>query len=286
MLRPFRIVAEQLRRTAAAPAAGHGDAGNGDGAARRRRELRSQGAADAGDADVDVRDGRWHAPTGSKAAVKEARGGDLGGAAMTALGEDDQVLATFLKGLELYQAAQLDQRGHAVPELDADGADLRAVAIVPRRRAGGRQSPQRSGGLDPERVAPRRRMRRSRGSPAKNGSRPASRRSRFRRSSSPFNSRRRRAIEESCSGSPTCWADERATRSRCWRRTSTRIRPMPRRCSPRSSAPTAGTSTRRNRPRSPADRANLAKWSKAYAATKGPMQPLVAAWVKHVQDLK
>ena len=35
-----------------------------------------------------------------------------------------------------------------------------------------------------------------------------------------------------------------------------------------------------------ADRANLAKWSKAYAATKGPMQPLVAAWVKHVQGLK
>jgi len=35
-----------------------------------------------------------------------------------------------------------------------------------------------------------------------------------------------------------------------------------------------------------ADRANLAKWSKAYAATKGPMQPLVDAWVKHVQSLK
>jgi hypothetical protein len=35
-----------------------------------------------------------------------------------------------------------------------------------------------------------------------------------------------------------------------------------------------------------ADRANLAKWSKAYAATKGPMQPLVAAWVKHLQELK
>jgi hypothetical protein len=33
-----------------------------------------------------------------------------------------------------------------------------------------------------------------------------------------------------------------------------------------------------------ADRANMAKWAKAYAATKGPMQPLVAAWVKHVQD--
>ena len=46
---------------------------------------------------------------GSKAAVKEARGGDLGAAAMTALGEGDQVLATFLKGLELYQSSQLDR---------------------------------------------------------------------------------------------------------------------------------------------------------------------------------
>ena len=35
-----------------------------------------------------------------------------------------------------------------------------------------------------------------------------------------------------------------------------------------------------------ADRANMAKWSKAYAATKAPMQPLVAAWVKHIQGLK
>jgi VWFA-related protein len=47
--------------------------------------------------------------TGSKAAVTEARRGDLGAAAMTALGDGDQALAMFLKGLELYQAAQLDR---------------------------------------------------------------------------------------------------------------------------------------------------------------------------------
>ena len=35
-----------------------------------------------------------------------------------------------------------------------------------------------------------------------------------------------------------------------------------------------------------ADSANMAKWSKAYTATKGPMQPLVAAWVKHVTGAK
>jgi hypothetical protein len=34
------------------------------------------------------------------------------------------------------------------------------------------------------------------------------------------------------------------------------------------------------------DRANLAKWSKAYAAAKGPMQTLVETWVKYVQGLK
>ena len=38
-------------------------------------------------------DGR---PAGSKAATKEARSGDLGSAAMTALGDGDQVLAMFL----------------------------------------------------------------------------------------------------------------------------------------------------------------------------------------------
>ena len=35
-----------------------------------------------------------------------------------------------------------------------------------------------------------------------------------------------------------------------------------------------------------ADRANMAKWARAYALAKGPMQPLVTAWVKHVQDAK
>ena len=34
------------------------------------------------------------------------------------------------------------------------------------------------------------------------------------------------------------------------------------------------------------DKANIAKWSKAYTVSKGAMQPLVAAWVKHVQSLR
>ena len=36
--------------------------------------------------------------------------------------------------------------------------------------------------------------------------------------------------------------------------------------------------------RTAADRANMTKWAKAYVGTKGPMQPLVAAWVKHVRE--
>ncbi|HWI17302.1 MAG TPA: hypothetical protein VNT81_06125, partial [Vicinamibacterales bacterium] len=34
------------------------------------------------------------------------------------------------------------------------------------------------------------------------------------------------------------------------------------------------------------DKTNMTKWARAYAGTKGPMQPLVAAWVRHVQEQK
>ena len=72
-------------------------------------EFRSQGTADAGDADADRSRRPKRGRPARKPAMKEARGGDLGAAAMTALGDGDQVLATFLKGLELYQKAQLDR---------------------------------------------------------------------------------------------------------------------------------------------------------------------------------
>jgi tetratricopeptide (TPR) repeat protein len=48
-------------------------------------------------------------PAASKAAVKEARSGQLGAAAMTALADGDQALAAFLKGLELLQQSQIDR---------------------------------------------------------------------------------------------------------------------------------------------------------------------------------
>jgi hypothetical protein len=34
-----------------------------------------------------------------------------------------------------------------------------------------------------------------------------------------------------------------------------------------------------------ADKINIAKWAKAFTGSKSAMQPLVAAWVKHVQSL-
>ena len=223
--------------------------------------------------------------TGSKAAVKEARSGDLGGAAMTALGENDQVLATFLKGLELYQSAQLDKAAIQFQNSMQMAPTLRAVAAVPRRRAGGRQPAQGSRGADPERVAPTRRTRRSRGSPAKSGSRRASPRSRSRRWSARCRSRRGPGREEAaghclCARRPVERRGRRA--DAVPRRQSDRYRGAAggdlRHIQPASSAPQPATLA--------ADRANMAKWSKAYAATKGPMQPLVAAWGKHVQELK
>lgn len=45
----------------------------------------------------------------AKAAIKEARSGSLGAAAMTALTGGDQMLAAFLKGLELLSAGQADR---------------------------------------------------------------------------------------------------------------------------------------------------------------------------------
>ena len=109
MIRPFRVVADTAAATAGAPAAVGvlpnemamvllGGLGNFD-----RKELLTPAMLTSMFALADAR------AAGSKAAVKEARGGDLGAAAMTALGEGDQVLATFLKGLELYQASQLDR---------------------------------------------------------------------------------------------------------------------------------------------------------------------------------
>ena len=68
-----------------------------------RKELLSPVALTAVFAAAEAR------PSASKSAVKEARSGALGAAAMTALGDGDQALATFLKGLDLLGQAQVDR---------------------------------------------------------------------------------------------------------------------------------------------------------------------------------
>lgn len=45
-----------------------------------------------------------------------------------------------------------------------------------------------------------------------------------------------------------------------------------------SSGPSSGTAA--------ADRARAERWAKAYAASNGPMQPLVTAWARHLEKVQ
>jgi VWFA-related protein len=67
------------------------------------RELLAPAALSAAFAVADARAG------GSAAALKQARAGALGEAAMTALGDGDQGLAAFIKGLDLLRQSQIDR---------------------------------------------------------------------------------------------------------------------------------------------------------------------------------
>ena len=110
MIRPFRIVAAAPSLTGAPAVAAPGSLPLemamvmlGGLTPFDRKELLAPAMIANAFAAADAR------PAGSKAALKEARGGDLGSAAMTALGDGDQALAAFLKGLELLQQSQLDR---------------------------------------------------------------------------------------------------------------------------------------------------------------------------------
>lgn len=223
--------------------------------------------------------------TGSKAAVKEARGGDLGGAAMTALGENDQVLAMFLKGLELYQAAQLDKAavqftnamqlaptftpsrlylGATLAEAnrhkDAAGLIQSASTTPPNaaiaRLAGEEwiKAGQPALAITPLELATQQpnadpRARKLLGIAYVLGGRPAD-----------------------AAGAFTSYLDAHPTDPAALLGAMFAI------YNRHLAAPQPATLA--------ADRANMAKWAKAYADTKGPMQPLVSAWVKHVQSVK
>jgi len=224
-------------------------------------------------------------PAGSTAAMKEARAGDLGAAAMTALGDGDQVLATFLKGLEFYQKEQLDRAatqfqssmqmaptfapsrlfmGAALAEAnrhrEAAGL-LQSAATAPPNAAIARlageewiKAGQPQLAITPLELAMQQpgaepRTRKLLGIAYVLGGRPAD------------------AVATLTPYLDANPADPPALLAVLF---GTYIRHL--------QAPHAATLT--------TDRANMAKWAKAYASAKGPMQPLVAAWAKHVQDIK
>jgi VWFA-related protein len=285
MIRPFRIAADSAASTAggAAPATmmpnGMPAILLGGLSHFDRKEMMSPALLTSMLAIADAR------ATGSKAAIKEARGGDLGGAAMTALGENDQVLALFLKGLELYQAAQLDRAavqfqnsmqmaptfapsrlflGASLAEAkrhkEAAGLIQSAASSPPNAaiaRIAGEEwikAGQPALAITPLELAVQQpnadaRAKKTLGIAYVLAGRPAD------------------AVTVLASHLETNPTDSVALLAAIF---STYAR--------HQGGPQAATLA--------ADRANVAKWSKAYAATKGPMQPLVGAWVKYVQSVK
>ena len=283
MLRPFRIVANTAT-DGVAPAAGMvtqemalvllGGLSNFD-----RKELLTPAIFTSMFAMADGR------ASGSKAAVKEARGGDLGSAAMTALAENDQVLATFLKGLELYQSAQLDkaamqfQNSMQMAPTFAPSRLFLGVALAEGNRHKEAAGLIQSASTTPPNAA----IARLAGEEWIKAGQPALAipplELAVQQSATDGRSKKLLGIAYVLSGrssdavavlSPYLDANPTDTAALLAAIFGTYSRHL--------SAPQPATLT--------ADRANLVKWSRAYVGTKGPMQPLVAAWVKHVQELK
>lgn len=287
VIRPFRVLTESPSLGGGVPAASTGGAlpaemamvllgglSNFD-----RKEWLTPAALTAMFATADARG------TGSKAGIKEARGGDLGSAAMTALGDGDQALAAFLKGLELYRLSQLEKAtvqfqsamqiaptftparlylGAALAEAsrhkEAAGL-IQSAATSPASPAAARlageewiKAGQPAFAITPLEFAMQQpgvdaRTRKLLGIAYVLGGRPAD------------------AVAVLTPYLETNPTDQAAQLAAIF---GTYIRHL--------SAPQPATLA--------ADQANVAKWSKAYTASKGAMQPLVAAWVKHVQSLK
>ncbi len=286
LIRPFRIVAEHaLHGTAAAPGAGGALPAEmaavllGGLSTFDRRELLAPAVLTSMYAAAESR------PSGSKAAIKEARGGDLGGAAMTALGENDQALATFLKGLELYQQAQLDRAA-----TQFQSSMQIAPAFTPSRLylgaalAEGNRHREAAGLLQSASTAPANGLiARMAGEEWLKAGQPAlaiaplelaakqpgvdQRAHKLLGIAYVLGGRPSDAVATLTPYLDAAPADSAALLAAIF---GTYIRHL--------NAPQPATLA--------ADRANMAKWAKAYAAAKGPMQPLVTAWVRHVQGLK
>jgi VWFA-related protein len=292
MIRPFRIVADNSIGSSAAPAPGVapnemalvllGGLSNFD-----RKELLTPAILTSVFAMADGR------PAGSKAAVKEARAGDLGAAAMTALGDGDQVLALFLKGLELYQGAQLERAA-----IQFTNSMQMAPAFTPARLflgavlAEGNRHKEAAGLLQSAAALP------SQPPAGASLNVPIARLAgetwikagqpnlaivplelAVQQPGADARSKKLLGIAYVLGGRATDavavltpYLDANPTDAAALLAAIFGV------YNRHLHAPQADTLT--------ADRASLAKWSKAYAGTKGPMQPLVGAWVKHVQGLK
>jgi VWFA-related protein len=295
MIRPFRILAATATADAAAAAPAPASVPNemimlllGGVPNFDRKELLTPAMLTSMFAMADGR------PTGSKAAVKEARGGDLGSAAITALGEDDQTLATFLKGLELYQAAQLDRAAvqfqnsmQMAPTFTPSrlflGASL-AEANRHKEAAGLIQSAAASfstpaAGTAPPNAA----IARIAGAEWIKAGQPAlaitTLELAVQQPNADARSRKLLGIAYVLGGRA---ADAVAVLTTYLEANPTDAAAL--------LAAIYGTYQRHLSAPQPAslaaDRTNVAKWSKAYTAAKGPIQPLVAAWTSYVQQLK
>jgi VWFA-related protein len=289
LLRPFRIVAETANAAGAAGAAAPSAGGalpaemitvllNGL-SAFDRKELLTPAMLTSMFTTAESR------ATGSKSALKEARGGDLGGAAMTALGDGDQALAMFLKGLELYQQSQLDRAA-----MQFQNSMQLAPAFAPSRLylgatlAEANRHREAAGLLQAASSAPpNAAVARLAGEEWIKAGQPALAITPLELAAKQPNPDPRsikllgiayvlggRPADAVTTLTPYLDANPKDTAALIAAIFGTYIRHL--------NAPQPATLA--------ADRANAARWSKAYSSAKAPMQPLVSAWVQHVQNLK
>ncbi|MDO8680975.1 MAG: VWA domain-containing protein [Acidobacteriota bacterium] len=287
MIRPFRILADAPSLTGAPALAAPGALPAemamvllGGLSPFDRKELLSPAMMAGAFAAADAR------AAGSKAALKEARGGDLGSAAMTALGDGDQALAAFLKGLELLQQSQLDraavqfQSSMQIAPAFAPARLYLGATLASADRHKEAAGLIQSGSPD---SAPNAAVGRMAGEEWIKAGQPANAiaplEQALKQANADAKTRQLLGVAYVLGGRPTeavavltPYLDANPTNQ------------------PALLAAIFGTYIRHLNTPQPAtlvaDKANVAKWSKAYTAAKGPMQPLIGAWVKHLQGLR
>ena len=285
LIRPFRIVADAAAVASGVPAAVSvipnemamlllGGLSNFD-----RKELLTPAMITSMFAIAEAR------ASGSKAAIKEARGGDLGAAAMTALGDNDQVLATFLKGLELYQAAQLEraamqfQSSMQMAPTFAPSRLFLGASLAEANRHKEAAGLLQSASTTPPNAAIARMAGEEWIKAGQPGLAITPLELAAQQPNADVRSKKTLGIAYVLGGRGA----EAVSVLTSYLETN-----------PTDSAALLGAifgtySRHLNGPQSATlavDKTNMAKWTRAYTAAKGPSQPLVDAWAKHVQGLK